>query len=115
MIIESNEPYLAEQIEKLREGFDVYIKTVIDIEKQVCSAGANRHFESEELLINNGSKQSDLWGGGVDVEAKTINYDSMINLRPGDGNRSNEIQDPAKRSKFEKLTKYFFKEIFNES
>lgn len=48
MIIKSSKPYTLEQIEKLKEIFDVYIKTVIDIEKNVCIAGMDRHFEGEQ-------------------------------------------------------------------
>ena len=115
MIVENKKPFSTSQVKELRKEFDVYIKTVIDIQKKICSAGANRHFESEARLINDGSNQSDLWGGGIDLETKTINVDSMINIRPQDGNRSNEIQDPQKRLQFEELTKYFFKNVFDES
>lgn len=60
MIITKNLPFTQEEIEKLKEIFDVYIKTVIDVEKKICSAGASRHFESEKILLDQGSKQSDL-------------------------------------------------------
>lgn len=51
MIITKSKPFTKEEIEKLQEEFDVYIKTVIDVERKVCSAGANRHFESEKILL----------------------------------------------------------------
>jgi hypothetical protein len=70
------------------------------------------HYEEEAVLMDSGSKQANLWGGGVDVETKTIAFDSMINLRPNDNNLSNEILDLASRRKFEDLTKYFFLEIY---
>ena len=70
MIITKSEPFAKEEIIKLRELFDIYIKTVIDVEKEICSAGADRHFESEEILLKKGSHQSDLWGGGIDIETK---------------------------------------------
>lgn len=111
MIFTKKEPYTQEEIKKLRELFDVYIKTVIDINKKICSAGADRHFESEKILLEKGSSQSDLWGGGVDLESKIIDCNSFINVRPSDKNTSNEIQDPKIRKKFEDLTKYFFGEI----
>ena len=111
MIITKSEPFTREEIEKLREVFDVYIKTVIDINKKVCSAGMNRHFEGEEILLGQGSKQSDIWGGGIDLETKTIDFNSFINIRPNDNNTSNEIQDAEIRKVYEKLTKYFFREI----
>lgn len=112
MIITKSESFTNEEIEKLKEVFDVYIKTVIDIEKKICSAGCDRHFESEKILLEEDSSQSDIWGGGIDLETKIIDCNSFINIRPVDNNTSNEIQDPKLRKKFEDLTKYFFKEIY---
>lgn len=111
MIITKKEPYTKEEIEKLREQFNVYIKTVIDIAQKICSAGANRHFESEKILLKNSSNQSDIWGGGIDLETKVIDYNSFINIRPIDNNTSNEIQDAKIRKIYDEVTKYFFKEI----
>ena len=111
VIITKNKPYTSEEIRKLKEEFDVYIKTVIDIERKVCSAGSNRHFESEKLLLESGSAQSDIWGGGIDLETKTIDFNSFINIRPKDKNTSNEIQDATIREKYEELTKFFFSQI----
>ena len=111
MIITKKEPYTKEEIGKLKERFDVYIKTVIDVEQKVCSAGMDRHFEGEKILLDQGSSQSDVWGGGVDLDSKIIDFKSFINIRPNDNNRSNEIQNQEIIKEFEKLTKYFFKEI----
>lgn len=112
MILTKATPFAKEEIEKLKEQFDVYIKTVIDIENKICSAGADRHFESEKILIDQGSKQSDVWGGGIDLDTKTIDFNSFINIRPTDKNTSNEIQDPKIRAEFEKLMKYFFGKVY---
>ena len=111
MIITKKEPYAKEEIEKLKERFDVYVKTVIDIKQKICSAGMERHFEGEKILLDQGSSQSDVWGGGIDCETREIDYNSFINIRPSDNNTSNEIQDSTVRKKYEELTKYFFAEI----
>ncbi len=111
MIVTKKEPYTKDEIEKLREQFDTYIKTVIDIKKKICSAGASRHFESEKILLGQGSKQSNLWGGGIDVKTKVIDFNSFINIRPADNNQSNEILDSNVRKAYEEITKHFFKEI----
>lgn len=111
MIITKSELFTNEEIEQVKDQFDVYIKTVIDIEKKICSAGADRHFESESILLEQGSKQSDIWGGGIDLETKEIDFNSFINIRPSHNNQSNEIQDLEIRKKYEKLTKYFFQEV----
>lgn len=111
MIINKDKPYTKKEIAKLKELFDVYIKTVIDIDKRVCSAGSDRHFESEKILLDQGSNQMNLWGGGVDLENKVIDCDSFINIRPSDNNTSNQIQDAKIRKRFEELMKYFFSEV----
>ena len=114
MIITKVKPFTAEEITKLRELFDTYIKTVIDVEKKICSAGCDRHFESEKILLGQGSNQNDLWGGGLDMETITIDCNSMINIRPSQNNTSNEILDPNLRGKYEKLTKFFFPTIYEQ-
>ena len=111
MIITTSEPFSKGDIEKLKEEFDVYIKTVIDVTKNKCSAGMDRHFEGEEILLIQGSKQSDIWGGGIDLETKTIDFNSFINIRPNDNNTSNEIQNPEIRKIYEEITRFFFKEV----
>lgn len=111
MIITKQEPFTPEEIKELKEVFEIYIKTVIDIEKKICSAGMDRHHEGEQILLKQGSKQSNLWGGGVDPETKTIDFNSFINIRPSDNNTGNEIQNPQIRKQYEALTKFFFKDI----
>lgn len=111
MIITKSQPFTKDEIKNLSEEFEVYIKTVIDINKRVCSAGMNRHFEGEQILIKDGSKQSDIWGGGIDLETKEIDYNSFINIRPRDNNRKNDIQDEGLKKKYKELTEYFFKEL----
>ncbi len=112
MLIHKLGSFTKNEIEKLKEVFDVYIKTVIDVKKKICSAGEDRHFEGEKILLDQGSKQSDIWGGGIDLETTIIDFNSFINIRPNDSNTSNEIQDSKIRKVYEKLTKFFFQEIY---
>ncbi|MCR4263109.1 MAG: DUF5674 family protein [Candidatus Roizmanbacteria bacterium] len=114
MIITKSEPYTKEEIERLLEVFDTYIKTVIDIERKICSAGMDRHFEGEQLLLEKGSRQSDVWGGGIDTETKQVDFNSFINIRSQDDNTSNEIQNKEVRDRYEKLSTYFFKELYEQ-
>ena len=111
MTIIKDLPYTKEEIKKLKEIFEVYIKTVIDVNKEVCCAGSDRHSDCEQLLLKKGSKQDNLWGGGIDLATYAIDCNSLINIRPKQGNRSNEIQDPKIREKFEQLSQAMFKEI----
>lgn len=114
MILTKTTPFTKDEIEKLREEFDSYIKTVIDIEKNICSAGCNRHFESERILLDQGSKQEHLWGGGIDLDTKTLDGNSFINIRPTQQNTSNEIQNKQIREIFEAQMKSFFQKIYGQ-
>src|SRR6266513_1732617 len=111
MIVTKSTPYTKKEIKKLQEVFDTYIKTVIDIKKKICSAGCDRHYESEKILLDAGSNQENIWGGGIDLETNIIDFISFINIRPTSNNTSNEIQDENIRKEYESLTKYFFKEL----
>ncbi len=114
MIITKKESFTSDEIEKLKETFDVYVKTVIDIKNKICSAGCDRHFESEKILLDQGSNQEDLWGGGMDLETETIDCNSFINIRPTQKNTGSEIQDGQIREEFNELMQYFFKEIYGK-
>jgi hypothetical protein len=70
------------------------------------------HIESEKLLLDSGSNQSNIWGGGIDLNTMEIDFNSFINIRPNDNNNSNEIQSKAIRNKYRKLTKYFFENLY---
>ncbi len=111
MILTRSVPFTPEEINQLKVQFDVYIKTVIDIQKKICSAGMDRHFEGEQILLQQGSKQQDLWGGGLDLETKEIDYNSFINIRPRDNNTKNEIQSEETKAQYKELTEYFFKAV----
>ncbi len=111
MIITKVQPFTVEEIKRLSEEFEVYIKTVIDIEKKICSAGMNRHFEGEQILLSEGSEQKNLWGGGIDSQTKEIDYNSFINIRPADDNPKNEIQSEAIKKQYKELMEYFFQDL----
>jgi hypothetical protein len=88
-------------LKKVSEDLDGYVKVVVDIKRRILSAGGKLHVDGEKLLLENGSKQADLWGGGIDLETNEIDFDSMINLRPSQGNSSREVLDQAIRKDVE--------------
>lgn len=96
---------VGEEIKKIAEDFDGYIKVVVDIEKEILAGGGERHFDGEQKLLELGSRQKDLWGGGLDLETKEIDYNSIINLRPSAGNPSRDILSTEVRKKFDEIVK----------
>jgi hypothetical protein len=78
------------------------IKGVVDIEKEVIAIGGSLHADEESVLLENGSLQHNLWGINIyfDVdEADRIEFDSMINIGPSQGNKSRGVEDAKTREK----------------
>ena len=93
------------EIKKMAEDFDGYLKVVVDIKRKILAGGGKRHFEGEQKLLAQSSKQQNLWGGGVDLETKEIDYNSIINLRPRVDNPSRVIMSSEIRQEFDRIVK----------
>jgi hypothetical protein len=113
MILIKKTPFTLPEIEKLREEYEDYVKTVIDLKTGMCSAGGKMHADNEKELLDLGLEQKNLWGGGIDLLVKTVNFNSLINIRPQDDNPSMEILDVERRKKFEELIRYFFEVVIS--
>lgn len=100
----------SDQIPQASEDLDGYVKFVVDLKRQVMTIGGLRHFEGEQLLLSNGSHQEDLWGGGVDLETKEIDYESMINIRPT-VNSSREVLDVQIRAQMKTIVNKLFVKV----
>ena len=94
-----------QKIHQISEDLDGYIKIVVDIDKKILAAGGMRHIEGEQKLLEDGSHQKNLWGGGLDLESKEIDYNSIINLRPSQGNPSREVLSKDIRKEFDTIVK----------
>lgn len=98
-----------EDLKTMAEDFDGdYIKVVVDAEREILAGGGERHVDAEQILLKDGSKQENLWGGGFDPKTKTIDYNSMINLRVSQNNPSRDILSEETRKKFDKIIKDLF-------
>ncbi len=95
------------ELEKLaKERFGDLVKAVVDIKRNVMIVGGDLHADEELELLENGSEQKDLWGINL-YPAKAgeefIEYDSIINLRPSQGNRSRSVVDPEIRKQIQRI------------
>ncbi len=86
--------------------FGEMVKAVVDVEREIMAVDAELHADEEEALLARGSAQADLWGINLypDVAGKDwIEFDSMINLRPSQGNRSRGVDDPDIRRRIAEI------------
>ncbi len=80
--------------EMAKNFFGNMVKAVVDIDKNLIALDAELHSDLESLLIENGSKQNDLWGINFypDEVEDFLEFDSMINIRPSQNNFSRGIE-----------------------
>lgn len=93
---------ISELNEMSAKMFGNLVKAVVDIEKEIMSVDAELHADEESLLLENGSMQKNLWGINIYPKQEGedfIEFDSMINLRPSQGNRSRGVADIAIQKK----------------
>jgi hypothetical protein len=91
---------------ELKSTFGALVKAVIDIERAILIAGMTMHSDGEEILLESGSKQADLWGINLYLQQsgdEWIEYDSVINLRPSHGNVSRGVDDLKIRQKIREI------------
>jgi len=82
--------------------FGNMVKAVVDIDKELVAVDAELHSDLEALLLEDGSKQKNLWGINFYPEMqddKFIEFNSMINMRPSQGNRTCGIENQEIRQK----------------
>lgn len=94
-------PITKEELEGIaREQFGDFVKAVVDIAKGVVAIGGELHADAEALLLERGSRQEDLWGVNLYPKKsgdERIEFNSMINIRSSQGNRSRYVEDAGTR------------------
>lgn len=84
------------------------VKAVVDVARGVMAIGGELHSDEEAALLDDGSRQHDLWGVNLyPIEAGDtwLEFDSMINVRPAQGNRSRGVDDPVTRDAIRRVVR----------
>jgi hypothetical protein len=102
-----------EDILNLRKKSGDYIKLTIDVENGWIVAGGELHADAEKILLDKGSKQDNIWGGGIDLDKKLVDSTAVLNIRPRLGNDNLEILDSQIREKFYKIVRDYFAALWH--
>ena len=82
------------------------IKAVVDLRREILLIDADMHADQEAALLAEGSRQEDLWGINLysHLEGEDwLEFDSMINMRPAQGNRSRSVDDPRIQQRIQEI------------
>ena len=95
-------PITRRRLKELAEAsFGEMIKAVVDSRRRVMVVGGELHADEEQWLLDSGSAQADLWGINLypaDSSESWIEFDSMINVRPAQGNPSRGVENQDARA-----------------
>jgi hypothetical protein len=92
--------------------FGDMVKGVVDVDRQLLAVDAELHSDLEALLLENGSDPESLWGINIYPEIAGddfIEFDSLINIRPSEGNSSRGVKDESVRRKISDIVKKWLK------
>lgn len=95
------------------EQFGDMVKAVVDVRRRLMAIGGELHSDEEAQLIDDGSSQQDLWGINLyprEAGEEWIEFDSVINIRPSQGNRSRGVDDPVRRGSIIEIVTTLIKE-----
>jgi len=95
-------PIARERLKEIGEPqFGSYVKAVVDIDQGIMAVGGDFHADEEAFLLERGSSQMNLWGVNLyfDLElSEMVEFDSVINIRSVQNNRSRGVEDPEVRA-----------------
>ena len=86
--------------------FGDMVKAVVDVDRRVMAIGGELHSDEEAALIEDGSAQDHLWGINLypaEAGDSWIEFDSRINVRPSQGNRSRNVEDSALQDRIREI------------
>ena len=95
----------AEQIAQMEEVFGTMIKLAVDTRRRILAGGGELHADCEQNLLEDGSRQEDIWGADWYPQSREVAFEALINIRPRQQNFGLEIQDSTVREQIEAIVR----------
>jgi len=96
-----------DELKKIAEEiYGEMVKAAVDVERGSLSMGGEFHSDAEAILIDDGSKGTDIWGINIFInkpKSERIEFSALINIKPLSGNRSMKIQDNEIKEKIRQI------------
>jgi len=93
------------EIEAMSEEYGSMIKLAVDIRRNVLAGGGEMHADCEQVLLENGCEQDDIWGANWYPVDQRIEFEALINIRPVQGNRGILISSEQIREQVDRVTR----------
>ncbi len=83
--------------------FGSLVKAVVDVDDGTMVVDVEMHTDAEVMLLDSGARPRALWGINLHPAAfgtpEFIEFDSMVNIRPSQGNNSRDVEDAETRAR----------------
>ncbi len=89
----------ATQIAEMLEEYGTLIKLAVDVERGILAGGGEMHHDCEQVLLENGSEQRNLWGANWYPDIQQVRCEALMNIRPAQNNPSMLILNPHIRER----------------
>ena len=90
------------------QQFGDMVKAVVDVDRRIMAISAELHADEEAALLEDGSRQAALWGINLypnEPGDPFVEFDSMINVRPSQGNRSRTVENDSLRQQIREIVR----------
>jgi hypothetical protein len=88
--------------QEAQQMYGSLVKAVVDVAQNTMMINAEMHADLEAAMLAGGAKQENLWGINLyPANYQTqdfIEFDSLINIRPHQNNRSRYVEDEKVRT-----------------
>ena len=99
------------ELEGMMQEYGSMIKIAVDVRRAIMAGGGEMHADCEQLLLENGSEQDDIWGANWYPIDQRIEFEALINISPRRGNRGILIQDEGIRQRVDLVARQVLGEI----
>lgn len=88
------------------EALDVYVKLAVDVRREMLAGGGTLPADCEAVLLEDGSRQEDVWGADWFPATQQVSFEALINIRPRQRNHSMMILDSEIRGRVEEIVRH---------
>jgi hypothetical protein len=92
------------QVQEMLQAIGPYIKLAVDVRRGILAGGGILHADCKAALLEDGSRQEDVWGADWNPVARQVSFEALINIRTGQDDPSLDILDPAIRERVAEIT-----------
>jgi hypothetical protein len=100
-----------QEVTEMLEDLETYIKLAVDTRNGVLAGGGSLHADCEAVLLEDGSRQEDIWGADWIPSTQQVRYEALVNIRPKHNNPSMSILDPATRDRVAAIVDSILKDV----